>query len=200
MVKLLPLKNPYTYRIFQTPGNLLAVVSWIRAQYLLFFYLLISSIQDQGLFAQSIDSYIKLEYQLDISGVKTYELDELFRPFVDEQGGFFDVIFDESQKYFSVVIYGAAGKENCEKQLIKYGAQFERISEKEIAKTSIDNNRQLTFANQREKGLKREERFEKMVGEDGKEYYVFDKTWYESLPDVKKERISNSGLLFILKD
>jgi hypothetical protein len=200
MVELLPLKKPYTYHISETPGKLLAVVLWFRARYLLFFYILISSIQDQELFAQSSDTYIKLEYQLDISGVKTYELDDLFRPFMDEQSGYLDVFFDESQKYFSVVVYGAAGKENCEKQLLNYGAQFEHITEKEIAKSSIKNDRQLSFANQREKGLRREESLEKITGQDGKEYYVFDRAWYESLPDIKKDRITNSGILFILKD
>lgn len=150
--------------------------------------------------AQSKDDYIKLEYQLDISDVKPYELDDLFRPFLDIQSGYFDAHFDESRNYFSVVVYGNRAKEQCEKHLRQHKANFVKISESFIAKNSIQNNSQLNFSNHRQKGLKREERIEKITGEDGKEYYLLDRTWYESLPDVKKDRISSSGIPFILKD
>jgi hypothetical protein len=201
MVKLLHPEKPYIFNIQfrQTEKSFFSWYGLLR--YIVFSLLSLSFHLVLGsAFAQAQESYLKLEYQLDISGVKPYQLDDLFRPFIDAQGGFHDILFEESKSYFSAVVYGNAGKEMCEQLFQRYGAEANLIAEKEIEKTAIKNTKQLTFANQQEKGARREERFDKIIKEDGKEYHVFDKAWYESLPDVKKDRIQSSGVLFILKD
>jgi hypothetical protein len=202
MVKLLHPKKPYIYYEKKSPSAFPIADAWygLRIHLILAFSLIALLFSLHAIQAQTSEAYLKLEYHLDVTDVKDYHLNKLFLPFLDEQGGFKDVDFDESRNYFSVVVYGNAGKELCEQQFKQYNAVYNLISNTAISKTEIKNSRNLIFKSQQNKGERREERFATITKEDGKTYYVFERAWFDDLPEVKKERIKESGVLFILKD
>jgi len=198
MVKHLHPEKPYIYNIKKSTSTFHVADAWYGFHFylILIFSFIVVLFSASAIHAQASVAYQKLEYNLDISKVKDYQLNELFRPFLDEQGGFKDVDFDESRNYFSVVVYGNTGKELCEQQFKQYNAVYNLISNTAISKTEIKNSRNLIFKNQQNKG---EERFTTITKEDGKTYYIFERAWFDDLPEVKKERIKESGVLFNLK-